>query len=374
MDVTTDSLGNILVTDSENHRIVIFDSDGLFITQIHLYSKPYSIMLDADGHIWIKTSLGPTLKIDFEDAVASFTEQFEQISCDADSMVNDPVTVPDEIAAALPVSELLSKANSFAESEQFDDALFMYYIASQIEPGNVHAWNGIGYSQTFVCTNGNDNDINSPIDAYNHALLLDDSNINALNGLGFYYTTLAQLESQRNIPVDMIQTTADLAIANYDKVLELDDSNINALNGLGTIHIILEQYDEAIEKFVLSYNQDSQRVSTLNGMADAQLKSGNLILAESFYKDALDSDANNFNALSGLLRIYIQQDDQSKIDDTIDRLAQFTQQVVDSLIAEGEWFLERGSTEEAIRFFEKALELDPGNEKAENLLRETRQP
>ena len=109
-------------------------------------------------------------------------------------------------------------------------------------------------------------------------------------------------------------------------------------------------------------------------MADAQLKSGNLILAESFYNDALDSDANNFNALSGLLRIYIQQDDQSKIDDTIDRLAQFTQQVVDSLIAEGEWFLERDSTEEAIRFFEKALELDPGNEKAENLLRETRQP
>ena len=54
------------------------------------------------------------------------------------------------------------------QSEQFDESLFFYHIASQIEPNNTHAWNGVGCSQTFVCDN------NSPIDA--------------LNGLDDYYT------------------------------------------------------------------------------------------------------------------------------------------------------------------------------------------
>jgi Tfp pilus assembly protein PilF len=41
---------------------------------------------------------------------------------------------------------------------------------------------------------------------------------------------------------------------------------------------------------------------------------------------------------------------------------------IQSLIAEGEWFLENGSIEDATKFFEKALELDPGNEQVLELL------
>ena len=54
----------------------------------------------------------------------------------------------------------------------------------------------------------------------------------------------------------------------------------------------------------------------------------------------------------------------------INRLIQFQEQVVESLIAEGEWLLEQGSINDANRFFEKALELDPGNKLAESLLSE----
>ena len=355
---------NILyVADSGNNRILKYESQndceafGESGNGIDQFSKPTKIDIDKNGILYVTDTLNDRIQtVSFEDAVESFSKQFDAIMCNAGSMINNPVSVPPEIASALPNSELLSRANNLADTEQFDESLFFYYIASQIQPSNIHAWNGIGYSQTFVCDN------NSPIDAYQNTLTLDANNINALNGLGFFYTNQAQLQSQNNAPDDLIESTANLAVSNYEKSLDLDSNNINALNGLGTIHIILEQYAKAIEFFVVSFGLNPEKITTLNGLANAHLKSGNLVLSESFYEDALDIDSNNFDALSGLLLIYIQQDDQHKVNEAINRLAQFQEQVVESLIAEGEWFLERGSTDEAIRFFEKALELDPGNE------------
>ena len=66
--------------------------------------------------------------------------------------------------------------------------------------------------------------------------------------------------------------------------------------------------------------------------------------------------------------VYLQQNDQEKINEMMDRLGEFQEQVVESLIAEGEWFAESGSIDEAKRFLEQSLELDPGNEIAESLL------
>lgn len=81
----------------------------------------------------------------------------------------------------------------------------------------------------------------------------------------------------------------------------------------------------------------------------------------------MDINPNNIDALSGLLLISIQQD---KVDALLDRLAQFQERVVESLIEEGEWFLEHNSLDEAKRFFEKVLDLDPGNETTQSLLDE----
>ncbi|MDH5463052.1 MAG: hypothetical protein OEY17_00540 [Nitrosopumilus sp.] len=45
----------------------------------------------------------------------------------------------------------------------------------------------------------------------------------------------------------------------------------------------------------------------------------------------------------------------------INKLAQFREQVIQSLIEQGEWFAERGSDDNAKQLFEKVLQLDPGN-------------
>ena len=99
--------------------------------------------------------------ISFEDAVASFTESFEKIKCDADSMINDPISVPPEISDALPITELMSNANSLAETGQHEEALLFYYIASQISPDK-HIFTGIGNEQIHLCEN------DSALVAYHH--------------------------------------------------------------------------------------------------------------------------------------------------------------------------------------------------------------
>ena len=367
-----DSNDNIYVADRSSNIIQVFDSDGNFITTFKepgypddQFSSYAGLAIDSSDNLYVANSDNYQIrKISFEDAIVTFSEQFEKISCNAHSMMNDPISVPQEIASAFPVSELLPRANGFAESGHLDESLLFYYIASQIDSENVHVWNGIGYSQTFLCDN------NSAIDAYSNTLTLDENNVNALNGLGFFYSNHAQEQSRNNAPDDLVQSTANLAIASYENALELDDSNVNALNGISTVHIVLGQYDQAIENFVLSFALDSDRISTLNGMAFAHMKSGNLVLAESFYDDALDVDDNNFDALSGLLSIYIQQDKHDKANETIAKLAQFQEQVVQSLIAEAQWLMDNGSADdEAKRFLKKALQLDPGNVIAKDLLR-----
>ncbi|MDH3340373.1 MAG: 6-bladed beta-propeller [Nitrosopumilus sp.] len=374
VDITLDKTGNIYVVDKNNHRVQKFDADGNFLVKsgelgsdVGQLQNPFGITVDSNNNVYVTDTFNKRIQIlSFENALNSatitFSERFNEIICNTNSMIKDPVHVPPEVTMALLPSELLPRANELAESEQFNESLFLYYIASQIEHDNIHAWNGIGYSQTFLC----DND--SPVVAYQNTLHLNQNNVNALNGLGFFYTNQAQQQSKDHVSGDIMQFIASLAVENYEKALEQDEHNVNALNGLGTIHIILEQYDTAIDLFRKSLDIDSDRIVTLNGMALAQLKSKNMVLAESYYDDALNIDRNNFDALSGLLLIYLQQDDTDKVNEMIDRLGQFKEQVVKSLIEQGEWFAERGSTDEAKRFFEKALELDSGNEVVLELL------
>jgi hypothetical protein len=64
------------------------------------------------------------------------------------------------------------------------------------------------------------------------------------------------------------------------------------------------------------------------------LKSGNLVLTKSFYDHTLDIDATNFDVLSVLLSIYLQQDKQDKVSESMSKLIQFQEQVIPSLIQE----------------------------------------
>ena len=322
------------------------------------------------GHTgWMERQLivteNPDLQVPtmpFDNATKQFSKQFDEIKCNANYMVNNQIIISPEIVASLPMPELLLRANNLIESKQFDESLFFYYVASQIEPHNLHVWNGIGYTQTFVCNN------NSSLQAYQNTLEKDANNVHALNGIGFYYTIQAELNLQNNKTKFLVKSNSENAQEYYNKVLQIDPHNVNALNGLGMIHTVLEEYDKAMEFLSLSYDLNANRIVTLTSIAEVYAKTDQIDKAMMFYQDALNIDANNFDVLLGLLTIYLREDIPLKADAILNQLIEYDEQVVNELIKEGKWLMNHEQKTEAKRFFETALEIDPKNKIASKLL------
>ena len=342
-----------------------YDTNGNFIDSKEFDGFITAMDVDSAGNIIAADVLNEKIvTISFEDALESFTKTFDKISCDTNSIIHNPITVPPEIAAALsPISELTSKANTLADTGAHEEALLFYYIASQITPDK-HIFTGIGNEQIHLCSNNN-----SALDAYNHVLdTFDPAHIHAINGKGNFYTNQAIIQTQSNAPNDMIESTAKLAADNYNQALILDSTNINAFNGLGTVKIILEKYKDSITYFSDSLNQDDSRITTINGMAFAQLQNGNISTPEcddrqfvagdcgaiQYYENITNNlDENNFNALSGLLFIYLQTENQERINEMINRLQQLEDAAAESLLEDVLRLLDSGSPDEIKEFFDK---------------------
>ena len=352
--IVIDSQDNIYVVDRNNHRIQVFDSNGIFISKFGEYGSgigqmdlPLGIAVDSQDNIYVSdTGNSRIQKISFEDAIATFSEQFNDIMCNTDSMINDPVEVPPKIAAALPLSELLPRADSLTfDIQQYEESLLFYYIASQIQPLNVNAWNGIGYTQTQICSN------NSAETAYTQALSIDPNNINAK--IGLFDFTINQVTRDGNASILKLED-AELQL---QSVLELDSRNTNALNALGYIETLRENYNTAIDYYEQSLNIDSKKTTTLNGLAFAHLRSDNLDNATTDYLKVLNIDSTNFNALVGLITTYTQQGTPELAASFIDNLDESNGIIADKLREQGNWLKQNGQTQEAQRLFDAATNL-----------------
>ena len=57
VQVCTDHMGNVLITDRDNHRVHILDQEGRFIkyvlTKDHGLDQPSSIDVDSEGYVWV---------------------------------------------------------------------------------------------------------------------------------------------------------------------------------------------------------------------------------------------------------------------------------------------------------------------------------
>ena len=366
----SDEIIDIPLKDSENDPILPFsftvDKSEEFIYVFDLFGTLYQydidgelvdsqkydgfitgMDIDSDGNILALDVINEQITtISFDDAITIFSAKFDEIMCDTNSMINDPVDVPPQVTAALPISELLPRANSLAfETQQYEESLLFYYITSQIQPSNVNAWNGIGYTQTQICSN------DSAEIAYNQALSIDSNNINAKIGLADF--TINQITREGNASILKLED-AELQL---QSVLDLDSTNTNAFNALGYIETLREDYSEAIDYYEQSLKIDNKKTTTLNGLAFAHLRSDNLGEATTTYIKVLNVDPNNFNALVGLITSYTQQGFPELAEQFIDDLDKSNSIIADKLIEQGNWLQQNGQTQEAQRLFDAAEKL-----------------
>ena len=348
IDMAVDSEGNIYVIDDDRRFYVqVFDSNGKYIRQFGDDSDQFNynaaIAIGPNGNIYVIDGGGRIVQISFEDAIATFSEKLEEIKCNADSMINDPVQVAPEIAAALPISELLPRANSLTfDTQRYEEGLLFYYIISQIQPTNVNAWNGIGYTQTQICSN------DSAETAYLQTLSIDKDNINAKIGLADFI--ISQISREGNASILKLED-AELQL---QSVLDFDPYNTNARNALGYIEILRENYSKSISHYQDSLKINSKKTAILNGLAFAHLRSDNLGEATTTYLKVLNVDPNNFDALIGLITTHTQQGFPELAEEFIDKLDESNGIVADKLIEQGNWLLDNGQAEEAQRLFDAA--------------------
>ena len=350
--ITGDKNNNIYVSNAEYDQIIKFNSNGNSIDTFGSNHKnvfeifyPTSIVSVNDKILFSDKTGNKIVEIDFEDAIATFSAKFDEIVCNTDSMINDPVEVPPEVTAALPIFELLSRANNLTfETQHYKEGLLFYYITSQIQPTNIHAWNGIGYTQTQICSN------NSAETAYIQALSIDRNNTNAKIGLADFTT------NQVNRGDESILKLEDVELQ-LQSVFELDSRNTNALNALGYIEILRENYDKAIDYYQDSLKIDHNKVTTLNGLALAHLRSDNLGESTSTYLQVINIDPNNFDAITGLITTYTQQGFPELSEPFIDKLDESNSAIADKLTEQGNWLQQNGQEGEAQRLFDAAEKL-----------------
>ena len=352
-EITVDDKDFIYVSNLRGDNILKFDETGNLITKfgsnyddLSQIDHPVGLAMYKSSILFADQFSNQITQISFEEAVTTFSEKFNQIKCDANSMINDPIQVPQKITAALPTSELMSRADNLTfDTRQYEEGMLFYYITSQIQPTNVNAWNGIGYTQTQICPN------DSAVIAYGQALSLDPDNDNAKIGLADY--TINQVNNG-----DMHIISLEDAEIQLQSILESDSRSLNALNALGYIEILRENYDMSVVYYQKSLEIDSDRATTLNGLALSNLRSGELDEAIKNYNKVITYvDPTNLDALAGLITIHVQQDSPELAKPFIDKLAESNGVIKDKLIEQANWLQKNGQTQEAQRLFDAAAKL-----------------
>jgi len=282
-------------------------------------------------------------------------KEFDSIKCDTTKMISNNISddVIADISRTTSVNELLEQANNLVDTKQYTQAALFYYLATKITIDNPNPWNGLGYSQTQFCSN------DSTILSYEQALSIDPYNINAKIGLVDYIITQVRLNKLSKDSLNSAKTQL-LSINDYN-------SNTNALNALGNIESIRENYDKAINDYFEISLHIERKITTLNGIAYAHFKAGNTGDSISFYKETLKNDTNNFDALSGLFLIHTKQNQPELAVQYEDQLKDYVKQLSDLLTQEGIWLENHGQINDAKKFYDKAILLDPGNDLAKRL-------
>lgn len=159
----------------------------------------------------------------------------------------------------------------------YPDAIKKYREALSVDPksGEAHLYLADTLSSQQI------SDYDGAIIEYKKVIEIDPININALLGLGFSQFHLGEHQE---------------AIINYKKVLEISPNDIVALRSWAISLYSLKSYPEAIEKYSEALVIDTKDIESLLGWGDALISLGKYPDAVEKYREALRIDPNNASA------------------------------------------------------------------------------
>lgn len=178
-------------------------------------------------------------------------------------------------------------------------------------------------------------------------VLSDPANIDAWRMLGFSYRMQGELEA---------------AITSYQKVLELSTADYDAHLALGRLYLQTKQYEESAHEFSFINNNDETDVEALWGLARNAKFKEDYQTSINYYNQALQYLPDHIPTLFELATVYSYDDNLAEAIATYQNILDLDKTWAEAWAGKGKMLWWSGKPYSAKDSYERALELDSGNE------------
>ena len=255
------------------------------------------------------------------------------------------------------ITKEIIEANKFYDEKKYHEALSLYESVLSSDPTNLYALNG--KAGTLLSLKQFDDSIST----FENTLQIYPDNVNALNGKAYAYYLKAFPMVLPGLFYDSVHT--------YQKTLEIDPKNMNALVGIASSLGALERYDEATHYYREALSVDPDHKNARNSLFSLWIKLGNEELkffyfdsAIAYFDKVLEMDPNNLNALLSKAGAYTEWGKSKEkhyvtAENMYNEILEIYPNNTQTLVGKGYVLNEQLKFEEALPYFEKALEIDP---------------
>ena len=251
------------------------------------------------------------------------------------------------------------------QSHNLEKALFYYLQALEIDEEDIEIFCAIGNIQ---------NSLNSPefaIRAFKQALTINPDHVPALAAVGIYYLEQknmdkANLTLERTVKLDQQRLNKKVSFKHF---IALDnESPLLAYNALAVLSDLNSRHDYAREIFKLLISTSENASLIYTNIGYSYYLSHHYILAENYYKKALDVNSGYERAKLNLGLIYVRTGQYNKSIQLFKQVMTIAEAYNDI----GYFLLLDGRYQEAEYFLQNAIDLSPtyfekGNINLENV-------
>lgn len=275
----------------------------------------------------------------------------------------------------------LNIAKSYEKLHRKANAIQSYEAALRAKPGMLEAVEG--YSNLLI----RENKIREAYEVVNNAVRLNPENIDMRVKLGKVYEKQCNYEKAED---------------QYEAALEINDSHLPALFGLADVQENQHKYDDAVRTMRRAEEMNPTDVPTLKKAAHVLMSANYLPAALDHINRLIEKDDRDVETLNLMGQYYICADDETKRDETFEKIEAIDPQYVDhwrdgakryqakskyetaefylnkvliknpqdiaSLIVLGEVYEQKGEWEKAMEVFAKANSLGGSNVLVKNAM------